>query len=1422
MKKKLWLAVLTIIAVFTLVIGITACDNKQPNTRQPEAQQLETPIVSISEEGLASWTANENASGYSYKLDDGEEKSTDKTSVQLTDGQSISVKALGKTGYKDSEYSSPKTYTASTHTHSYGEPAWNWTGSDEEGYTAATAAFNCKNGDDTQSKPATVTSSIEKNATCTEDGKEVYTATVIFKEKTYTDSKNVTISSLGHDYNSYEVTVLPTDDNTGTAIMTCTNEGCNEKTVTVTLPVLTDERYGKTGDTATCTDEGEIVYTIELTEGTFEFTVETSELGHSLVWESDETGHWQECERCTHKEETEEHTWGAWEVDKDDATKHTRTTTCTMHADHQYSESKAHNFENGACSDCDYSHDHVELKTKTNNTHHWTECEDCGYKTEEIAHTWTYTSKNGSQHTKTSACSEHGAVEVDEDHTTVVDCDEHEHWDKCTLCTYASENKVAHEWTYASKNETQHTKTSTCDGHEAVKTDEDHTRSVKHDNTSHWEGCEHCDYAGVEKINHTWGAWTVDAQDSTKHTRTSNCTVHEEQYTESEPHNYEKGVCTDCQAQDPDYSTATWVEFDFTDIVTSINSTAYTTATAEDVFKKAISDETVKFGVKATNNLYPEGSADLGQIKFSSSKTGGSITLEFKKNVKRVVISATKYGNDNSSLSVNGGAVQSTQSTVADYIFNFTPTNTVKIDATNRSYVYSITIYFEDYQAKLDTPAVSIDLDGVVTWSEVANATKYAYQIGEGAITYVELAEERSVQLADGETVKVWAVGDTEYADSEVATITYTMIPVTLAVPMVEVSLAGLASWGAVENAVKYVYVIIGVESNGTEQETTNLSVQLTDGQSIKVKAIGRENSRFRESAYCEPVSYTAPTQAEQLGVPTVTVEIDGTVTIKNANAVSFDYTIGGGETQNIANGADGAAVTLEAKLTNGQTIKVIAKGDGTYSTDSEEVEVTYLAPLTFDAPTDIEVGADTVTEGNVLVTWTAVDGATSYTVTIDGEEFVTNKAEYSVEFKEVASITVKTNGNGVIEGNGADYSGIIYASQAVDVTEKFNEYYEANKPAVTEDTISFANLFNSNGGTVTTVTGVNGVAVVTFDKKTGTAPAYYSNAVRVYTNNEFTISAQGKTIAKLQFTYDAGNYTAGGAGVNTGTIDSTGAEWNGSAAQVVITNTTGHQIRIQKIVVILDVPLDDQGKVNKVKESLAIDDPVTDDDWYMFELPLTDELEYGTTITWGFEGLISDNGDEFEDDVLTVMRRDDEAVITATATISLNGKTAEKEFTLTIPARGGEVTPPPATKTWQKVTSVDQLTDNSQVIIVASGNAMGKISGSNAYAGYTAITFDGDIPNVTDSITVLTINKGTTAGKFSLKYDDGNYIYATAAKSVKTRTTAYYWTITISSGEAKIMAETTSHGWLQYNSGSPRFTTYASSQTMPTMYVLA
>ena len=110
----------------------------------------------------------------------------------------------------------------------------------------------------------------------------------------------------------------------------------------------------------------------------------------------------------------------------------------------------------------------------------------------------------------------------------------------------------------------------------------------------------------------------------------------------------------------------------------------------------------------------------------------------------------------------------------------------------------------------------------------------------------------------------------------------------------------GLATWEEVENAVGYVYVI----NDGEEVSTTQLSVQLSDGDTIMVKAIA-DGVNYVDGKFTPVKQYIAPEvepdEPEQPEVPTnytpilVTAQdlTDGNLAPRNTEITSLTYNAG-------------------------------------------------------------------------------------------------------------------------------------------------------------------------------------------------------------------------------------------------------------------------------------------------------------------------------------------------------------------------------------------------------------------------------------------------------------------------------------------------------------------------------------------------
>lgn len=162
-----------------------------------------------------------------------------------------------------------------------------------------------------------------------------------------------------------------------------------------------------------------------------------------------------------------------------------------------------------------------------------------------------------------------------------------------------------------------------------------------------------------------------------------------------------------------------------------------------------------------------------------------------------------------------------------------------------------------------------------------------------------------------------------------------------LKTPTLSISENGLASWTAIENASAYGYSIDGANA----VETTELNVQLTEGQSIKVKAIG-DGTTYSDSDFSETKTYTTTTDPIILATPNVTISGTGLASWTAIDgASSYAYIIDGGNAV--------ATNELSVQLTNGQSIQVMAVGDGTNYTNSEYSEVQTYTEIDVDIPTE-------------------------------------------------------------------------------------------------------------------------------------------------------------------------------------------------------------------------------------------------------------------------------------------------------------------------------------------------------------------------------------------------------------------------------------------------------------------------------------
>ena len=171
-------------------------------------------------------------------------------------------------------------YVKAAGVHAWGTAEYKWS----DDYKSCTATVKCTNCEAVETDVAFIGISTTP-ATCTVDGRTVYTAT--FSSNLFTtQTKEVTIDKLGHTYGA-PVWSWSEDGKTATATFTCTREGCTAET-TGHAQTVTATVSGKQKVAPTCTDKGTTTYTAKVTFETKDYTdtkdvQDIPALGHKLT-----------------------------------------------------------------------------------------------------------------------------------------------------------------------------------------------------------------------------------------------------------------------------------------------------------------------------------------------------------------------------------------------------------------------------------------------------------------------------------------------------------------------------------------------------------------------------------------------------------------------------------------------------------------------------------------------------------------------------------------------------------------------------------------------------------------------------------------------------------------------------------------------------------------------------------------------------------------------------------------------------------------------------------------------------------------------------------------------------------------------------------------------------------------------------------
>ena len=292
--------------------------------------------------------------------------------------------------------------------------------------------------------------------------------------------------------------------------------------------------------------------------------------------------------------------------------------------------------------------------------------------------------------------------------------------------------------------------------------------------------------------------------------------------------------------------------------------------------------------------------------------------------------------------------------------------------------------------------------------------------------------------------------------------------PVTLDAPVVTLD-GAVASWAAIPNASGYVYTLNG----GAEQTASGLSVTLSDGDTLVVKAVGN-GTEYLDSAWSNAVTYTAPVvpdepdEPDEPEIPEGQTEweflmanimsesahvsdgyykiprnsyVDITVNVSVAGKYNVNYVCDTGSLVQEGTGnvtvrhylvVDGVAETSYVQVTfsgrgnhgtyreNGRSEYVfgvtlnLAAGTNTIRIYAVHAGLTVKAiQVKLDAPETLDAPSVTVDAVTGVASWAAIPNASGYAYTINGGAEQTTTGT-SVTLSDGQTITVKAVGDGV------------------------------------------------------------------------------------------------------------------------------------------------------------------------------------------------------------------------------------------------------------------------------------------------------------------------------------------------------------------------------------------------------------------------
>lgn len=155
------------------------------------------------------------------------------------------------------------------------------------------------------------------------------------------------------------------------------------------------------------------------------------------------------------------------------------------------------------------------------------------------------------------------------------------------------------------------------------------------------------------------------------------------------------------------------------------------------------------------------------------------------------------------------------------------------------------------------------------------------------------------------------------------------------------------------------------------------------------------------------------------------------------------------------------------------------------------------------------------------------------------------------------------------------------------------------------------------------------------------------------------------------------------------------------------------------------------------------------------------------------------------------------------------------RRFGINLEGYGSDI---PNETEYKLVEDNEKIVDGADYLIVAKGKGKAASAyNASKYYGVENVTVNDKVISIsTEAVQVFTLEASSTEGEFFIKDSDGKYLMYSSGNTVEQSTSGYHWTVT----KDGIATVDDPERKLQYNSSSPRFACYSSSQTAIELYV--